>query len=154
MKQLLLAALAVGLLVGANDPKKDKGKKGATVLEGTWVVASVIVEGDEEEKEKKLPRVAGKVLLDGQPLAKANVVFVPVNKKGQKATGTTNEDGTFELTTGRKKGAFPGEYKIVITKKVAGKSVLRAEYGAEKTTPLKFTVAEGRNTIDIHLKSK
>jgi hypothetical protein len=132
MKQFILAALAVGLLVGAEDPIKDKGDK----------------------KEKELASVVGKVNLDGKPLAKAKVVFVPVNKKGQKATGTTNEDGTFELTTGRKKGALPGEYKIVITKKVAGKSVLRAEYGAEKTTPLKFTVNEGRNTIDIELKSK
>ena len=251
MKRYVVLALVVGFLVGAEDPKKDKGKKDATVLEGTWVVISVMADGKErdegkdaqlvfkgktvthktkdneekgtftadpkkktfdltpsdgpkkgmtlkgiyqlkgdelkmcfqpqgkdrpkdfnaqkgsgnvlivlerakdkgDKKEKVLAQVEGKVLLGGQPLAKANVVFVPVDKKGQKAMGTTHEDGTFELTTGgNKKDVHPGVYKVLVTKKVAGKSVLRAEYGSEKTTPLNFTVYKGRNQFDIQLK--
>jgi uncharacterized protein (TIGR03067 family) len=253
MKKFVVLALVVGFLVGADDPKKDKGKKAATALEGTWLIVSVTEDGKDrneskdahlvfqgenltlkarererkatfkidpkkktidiiptdrtrkedlikgiyqlkgddlklchsapgqdrpkdftaekgsknvlavlkrvkdkgDKNEKKLARVEGKVLLDGAPLAGATVVFVPVNKGGQKATGTTNADGTFELITGgNKKGALPGDYNVVITKKVAGKSVLRAKYGSEKTTPLKFKVQDGGNTIDIDLKSK
>jgi hypothetical protein len=106
-----------------------------------------------DKKEKELAQVEGTVRMDGKPLAEATMVFVPVKKEGQRATGTTNEDGGYELTTGgNKKGARAGEYVVVITKKVAGKSVLPAVYGSEKTTPLKCTVKEGRNQFDIQLK--
>jgi uncharacterized protein (TIGR03067 family) len=253
MKRYVVLALAVGFLVGADDPKKDKGKKGTKGLVGTWQVVSATEGGNANDKmkgrlvvfedytvtvkaekgdmkatyqadpkkktidltptegknkdktilgiyelkkdrlticyahpdkdrpkdftagkgsgnvlvvlkrakdkgdknEKKLASVAGTVTLDGKPLAKATVVFVPVKKGAQKAMGTTNEDGSFELTTGgNKKGAPAGEYKVVVTKKVGGKSVLRNEYSSEKTTPLTVTVQEGRNQFDLQLKSR
>jgi uncharacterized protein (TIGR03067 family) len=253
MNRYVLAALSVGLLVGADDPSKDKGKKGATALEGTWVVVSA-TEGGREDKDLKnveivfkgnnivlktkdgditatfridpkkktfdltpadgpgkgktfkgifqlkgdelkvchappgkdrpkdftsekgsrnvlvvlkrakdkgdnnakgLASVEGTVRFDGQPLPKATVVFVPVNKGGQKATGTTNAKGEYKLTTKGKKGALPGDYKVVITKMVGGKSVLPDKYGSEKTTPLKVSVvANGRNTFEIELTSR
>jgi uncharacterized protein (TIGR03067 family) len=50
MKRYVVLALVVGFLIGADDPKKDKGKKGATALEGTWVVVSVTKDGKEDDK--------------------------------------------------------------------------------------------------------
>jgi len=52
MKRLFLAALAVGLLVAADEPKKDRAKKEATALEGTWVVVSATQDGNEMEVPK------------------------------------------------------------------------------------------------------
>jgi uncharacterized protein (TIGR03067 family) len=52
VKNFVLVALAVGLLVGADKPKKDKG---TTVLEGTWVIVSLTENGfksDETGKDK------------------------------------------------------------------------------------------------------
>jgi hypothetical protein len=96
----------------------------------------------------------GKVTLDGKPLAGATVAFVPGSNGGQKATGTTEKDGTFKLTTGGKEAALPGEYKIVITKEVAGKSFLPARYGSENTTDIKVALKEGQNCLTIQLRSK
>jgi uncharacterized protein (TIGR03067 family) len=48
MKRLILAALVVGILVGADKPKKDD-KKGATALEGTWIIVSCTEDGKERD---------------------------------------------------------------------------------------------------------
>src|SRR5262249_2016105 len=46
----------------------------------------------------------------------AMVTFIPVDQKpGQIATGTTDKDGGFQLTTTQPNdGAFPGEYKVTV----------------------------------------
>ena len=51
MKTYVLVALVAGFLVGADGPQKDK-KKGATALEGTWVVVSVTRDGKEKDEAK------------------------------------------------------------------------------------------------------
>jgi uncharacterized protein (TIGR03067 family) len=56
MSRFILAALVVGLLVGADKPKKDD-KKEATVLEGTWVVVSLTEDGKEYDQSKGEKRV-------------------------------------------------------------------------------------------------
>jgi hypothetical protein len=130
MTRFALSLLVVGLLAGADKDKDDKDKD-------------------------QLAPAAGKVFLDGQPVVKATVTFVPVMKGGQKATGTTEKDGTFQLTTGGKKGAQPGEYRVLVTKKAAGKSVLPARYGSPDKTPLRFTVQpKVRNELQIELTSR
>src|SRR5438552_677120 len=61
-------------------------------------------------------RVAGVVLLDGNPLAGATVRFTPEDSKGQGAYGLTEENGNFHLTSQNgADGALPGQYKVVIT---------------------------------------
>jgi hypothetical protein len=64
--------------------------------------------------------VQGVVTLNGQPVEKANVLFMPAAGQPQAATGITDAAGKFSLTTfiGPKEfaGALPGEYKIVVTK--------------------------------------
>jgi hypothetical protein len=64
--------------------------------------------------------VQGAVTLNGQPVEKANVLFMPDAGQPQAAAGITDAQGKFSLTTfiGPKEypGALPGAYKIVVTK--------------------------------------
>ncbi len=62
--------------------------------------------------------VKGRVLLDGQPLAGATVLFMPdADSQGRPASATTDSDGYFELMTYRSgDGALPGTYRIVVSK--------------------------------------
>jgi uncharacterized protein (TIGR03067 family) len=140
---------------GAKNPPRDfTCKKGS----GHYLIVLKRAKDKEDKKEKEekeLAQVVGTVTLDGKPLAKAKVEFIFQGKGGQKATGTTNKDGTFELTTMGKKGALPGEHLVVITKKVAGKSVLPAKYASAKTSELKVAVvAKVANRVDFNLMSK
>jgi hypothetical protein len=59
-------------------------------------------------------KVEGVVTLDGKPLPAATVTFVPAGD-GRAASGRTEQDGTFRLTTYRTDdGALPGEYKVTV----------------------------------------
>jgi hypothetical protein len=58
--------------------------------------------------------VEGVVLLDGKPLADAAVQFVP-QEKGRDATGQTDKNGRFSMSTLQPgDGVLPGTYKVVI----------------------------------------
>src|SRR5262249_15945648 len=81
-------------------PKELTGKKGYYLA----VLRRAKDKGDKNEKE--LAQVKGTATFEGQPLANATVEFVPVKKGGQKATGTTNQKGEYQLTTLGKKGAL------------------------------------------------
>jgi hypothetical protein len=59
--------------------------------------------------------VSGVVTLDGKAVEGATVSFVTADGK-QSATGFTDGSGAFSLTTADQSGAFPGEYKIVVTR--------------------------------------
>lgn len=72
--------------------------------------------------------VSGRVLLDGKPLADANVVFVPLRWQTSSGEfqptsyGRTDSDGRFELVLtsgdpeqGERKGAVPGEHWVLIS---------------------------------------
>jgi hypothetical protein len=59
--------------------------------------------------------VKGTVKLDGKPLARATVLFVAQTPGGRDATGSTDANGVFRLTTFEPgDGALPGNYKVVI----------------------------------------
>jgi hypothetical protein len=59
--------------------------------------------------------VKGVVTVDGKPLAKATVRFLPVAGNSRLAFGVTDGEGSFELTTEEPgDGIWPGEYKVVI----------------------------------------
>ncbi len=60
-------------------------------------------------------RCGGLVTLDGKPLGKAAVMFSPVDGR-RPATGKTDEEGRFKLTTFKAEdGALPGEHKVTVT---------------------------------------
>jgi len=57
----------------------------------------------------------GVVTVDGKPLAKATVMFTSQESGGKDATGLTDANGGFELTTAHgKDGALPGLYKVTV----------------------------------------
>jgi hypothetical protein len=64
--------------------------------------------------------VEGIVTLNGQPLDKASVTFMPAAGQPQSASGATDAAGKFSLVTyiGPKeyRGALPGAYKVAIMK--------------------------------------
>ncbi len=59
--------------------------------------------------------VKGKIMLDGAPLAGASISFVPQGE-GRQATGTTDEQGVFTISTIEPRdGAMPGKYKVILS---------------------------------------
>jgi len=59
-------------------------------------------------------KVSGRVVLDGQPLANAAVVFQP-QAGGRAAYGVTNGDGLFVMTTFQHRdGAIPGLHAVTV----------------------------------------
>ncbi len=62
--------------------------------------------------------VSGKVLVGGKPVEGAVVTFLSQAKEGgRSASGKTDKDGAFKLTTAKTNdGAPPGEYTITIAK--------------------------------------
>jgi hypothetical protein len=60
--------------------------------------------------------VEGLVRLDGKPLQKAEVRFIPVDDFGATyiATGITDEHGRFKLTCNGKHGALAGENRVLV----------------------------------------
>lgn len=72
----------------------------------------------------KTIKVEGVVTLDGKPLPGATVSFMPVGE-GRPASGRTDADGRFRLTTYRTDdGALPGDYKVVVVVKEADEKFL------------------------------
>ena len=112
--------------------------------------------------------VTGRVVLDGQPMAGATVIFLPA--VGRRSTGRTASDGTYELQfIGTTMGAIVGGHRVSIVKiapdpeyRTTGRpdeqgpqpvNLLPAKYGGSASV-LSATVVAGRNTFYFALKSK
>jgi hypothetical protein len=64
--------------------------------------------------QKTVP-VKGVVTYNGKPLANAFVQFIPEDGGGRDASGTTDANGAFQLSTFRPNdGALPGSYKVTV----------------------------------------
>ena len=67
----------------------------------------------------KLSSVSGAVTVDGVPLGKGGVRFVPYKEKGNDAkvepVGTLATDGTYILSTASKPGAPLGWYRVTVS---------------------------------------
>jgi len=117
--------------------------------------------------------VTGTVTQAGQPLEDARVRFIPEGASGEGASGVTDKDGKFVLTTSSGKegsGTKPGNYRVTVSKtkiewdgvtfltpegptenaepvkdeKV--KHLLPMQYGDYARTPFKATVTENKDT--------
>jgi hypothetical protein len=108
--------------------------------------------------------VEGIVTLDGKSLDGAAVTFLPVDKTGISAAGTTDSDGRFRLnaTQGKKygKGTVVGDYVVTVTKLFWPKGATEPDhitpirYENSTTSPLRATIVKGRNTFEFALTSK
>jgi hypothetical protein len=119
---------------------------------------------------EELARVDGVVRLDGKPLGKGIVTFVPA--AGRSASGSLGNDGTFRLGTyGKTDGALVGTHHVTITATetptgppnfdvdrpaVRSKDLLvPARYASTSGSGLTFDVKAGeRNQAEFDLTSK
>jgi len=86
---------------------------------------------------KPLFKVNGKITMSGGPVANAMVSFSPKNKQPV-ATGRTNTDGQFTLTTyDPGDGAAEGDYVVLVTKELAAPPT--ASGGHDPTKPFDST---------------
>jgi hypothetical protein len=67
----------------------------------------------------KLVAVEGKVMLGDKPVTNGFVMFKPDASKGntsmEEPSGSIDAQGNYALSTGAKKGAAPGWYKVAVT---------------------------------------
>jgi hypothetical protein len=100
-------------------------------------------------------KVRGIITLDGKPLAGATVTFQPVDKKGNMATGKTDEAGNYVLRTADADGALPGKYKVTVSVTRGTRELIPAQYSDKEKTSLEVAVVAGNaNEINLELKSK
>lgn len=111
-----------------------------------------------------LAPVSGRVTLDGTPLADATVSFIP--DQGRPASGTTDAEGRFQLTTLTPgDGVLSGDHKVTVMKYADHDleknpyaklvSLVPIQYVELKTTPLKVNVPKsGDQNLEITLTKK
>jgi hypothetical protein len=118
--------------------------------------------------------VSGKVTLNDEPLAGAQIHFIPVGKtQGIGAQARTGADGRYQLNDRRgQPGAAPGDYKVTISKRVMpngadvpaddptppiespAREKLPTIYSNRARTTLKAVVPTQGGDIDFPLKGK
>ena len=123
----------------------------------------------------RLAEVKGTVRLNGKPLPKVMVEFVPDAPTGARSTGTTDEHGQYTLVCDdQQPGAIVGPHRVllhdlaVFGDKVHGrkweqvgtkggppeiKSRIPPRYESASSTPLKKEVKPEPQTIDLDVKS-
>lgn len=123
--------------------------------------------------------VTGTVKMAGAPLADATVIFAPTNEQPT-ATGRTDEDGAFSLTTySYGDGAAEGKFKVLVSKTITAESsdddsghgddyeasdshsgsnaadeaqMVPPNYGSKDDTPLNVEVKkDGDNNFDFEI---
>jgi hypothetical protein len=112
--------------------------------------------------------VSGTVTLDGKPVAKAVVTFIPLPDPGSKeagdsASGKTNEKGEYTLQTytprGMKDGAQVGKHKVSIsqqeTRGEGDRSITTEKLPKRynENSDLTYEVHSGDNKKDFELKA-
>jgi hypothetical protein len=117
----------------------------------------------------KYAPVSGKVTMDGKPLAKVSVVFIPLPKPGSDiagdtAGGVTDENGQYTLKTstrdGMKDGAQVGKHKVTIslqeTRGEGDRSITRQLLPKKynENTELTADVTTDGKPINFELKSR
>lgn len=116
--------------------------------------------------------VTGTVTLDGEPLARAGVMFLPRGTtRGNACIGITDENGKYSLTSERDggEGAPEGEFAVTISKmkepvgydpsqpapaETGNDETLASQYWDSSKTVLTAKVPKGGGNIDFPLKSK
>ncbi len=107
-------------------------------------------------------KVSGRILRDGQPLPKAQVVFQSVGSDGmpdpnKEAGGETDENGKYSLKRSQSKddGVIPGDYRVEIhslERSATGiRELVPSQYN--KASTIKFTVPPG-GTSEAHFDLK
>ncbi len=96
----------------------------------------------------------GSVQFEGSPIPGAVVtVTTGKAKKGEKATGIVEADGSFKLSTYKAfDGAPAGEYVVTVSAGKSGVKGLPEKYTSAAKSELKATIQAGKNEIVLELK--
>jgi hypothetical protein len=101
--------------------------------------------------------VSGVVLIDGQPLTRGNVKFVPPN--GRPSVGKIGQDGKFTLTCfDGSDGAIPGTHRVqVAANRIISSNKIEwfapSKYADFRTSGLEIVVTEPVDDVTIDLES-
>ena len=126
-------------------------------------LGSVVVMGGCWGNGLDLAEVRGKVLLDGKPLTKGHVLTQP--QAGRGSNGNIQSDGTFELSSGREKGALVGRHAVAVVawehenalgaESDFGRLLVPKAYTTFQSSNLAIDVkSDGENTPVLELKSQ
>jgi hypothetical protein len=128
----------------------------ASMLAVVWVLGSLAGCGG------GLSRVSGTVTLpDGKAMSGVFVTFSD-SEKQIGASGTTDENGRYQLTTSTPgDGVPPGTYQVTVTQpgpvdssQPEGPRVFPKRYESAISSGLSFEVKPGTNTCDIKLEAQ
>jgi hypothetical protein len=137
---------------------------------GIWLGAALLLTGCGDTFQ--ISEVEGKLLVDGKPVEKIQVEFVPKGE-GPHSIGITDASGKFTLSTldGKRKGAVVGTSKVVLRDVgIMGDKFLGREgenvdmtqgrkprvaddYADAVKTPLEKQVTAGKCVIDLEAKA-
>lgn len=116
--------------------------------------------------------VSGKVTLDGKPVADCGVLFIPVGQRPRAteevASGQTDAQGCFTLSTRKISGAMPGDYCVTLSKRrtlgmvgsmpgpngVSIEWIVPERYSRPETSGLQKTVSTQEHEFAFDLSSK
>jgi hypothetical protein len=132
-------------------------KLNATVMLAL-VALSVLGCGQSSSDRVEVFPVEGRILLNGQPLAGAQVVFHPQGSKTLPASAKTDAQGNYKLSTyDQHDGAAEGAYAVTVhyfpvvrwdDGFLPGANVLPPKYSVPQATDLRVQVARGENRLN------
>jgi hypothetical protein len=103
--------------------------------------------------------VTGTVKMDGKPLKKALITFIPLDhEKARQSVGTTDENGDYELKYSlRETGAMLGKHKVTISTAGLSENEYSENSGGGEKVPARYNVNSeltaivkpGTQTIDF-----
>ena len=154
------------------DDRCRNAKRTRGVVRGLNLVVCLLVLGGCGPHRPETAPVSGVVLLDGKPLAKAQVMFVLADG-GRPALGETDAEGQYQLSTFEDgDGALVGRHGVAITANKISKPPLGSDglplplnkvaiewfaperYSRVDSSGLNAEVQRGHNTFDFQLTSR
>lgn len=135
------------------------------MLRAAAVLGLILIFGASGCSQSDTIKVTGTVTFDGKPAEEAEVMFTPTT--GRMASGVTDSNGRFELSTNSPKdGAMPGDHKVTIVQYYPpGKpppmtpgplpSRFPTKYGDLSQTPFSAKVERGgKNDFTFDMKAE
>jgi len=141
---------------------------------GVWLVAAVLLGGCGKGSPPPIVPAGGIVLLNGAPLPKAQVRFIPMIEFGAEyiATGVTDDKGRFTLTCHGEPGACAIENHVTVSEadipvQLRGENAQRElaaylrslpnreiprKYSSVMETPLRVTVTADQGDYKLELQ--
>ncbi len=113
----------------------------------------------------ELATVTGKITLDGQPLPRVNIRFIPQQQGGSPSFGGTNAEGQYRLLFNHHRaGAMLGTHRVEIEpaepeqgedgKALPGVQVVKLPKKSIPSGGLTAEIKPGRNTVHFDLASR